>query len=235
MNTSAYLRKGYKGPPQCGGGAGIKTDGLVVVRVPVVVPASSSRVLEVGAGSAELQHILLWADRPIHVITGPPAINEVQTLAVNSPMPTTGGVVIKYAAGNLGTLAYNATAADAKAAYEAASWVGVGDVSCTGGPWPNTPIVVTFTGALAGANIPGATPPHIYTGLWDGGLVSVTETTNGGPGSPVDDLLLVTRVPLVWRAESGRPCPFTVASLDTITLDNPNTVAAQAVVTIAWR
>lgn len=105
--------------------------------------------------------------------------NEVQTGSVTggptalSPHLTFGGrtVVIPSAA--------SITAATVLAALEGLASIGLGNVAVSGGPWPGTPIVVTFTGKLGGLDVALiSTAGSQFTG-GTGPAISFTETTPG--------------------------------------------------------
>ncbi|MFZ4508690.1 MAG: clostripain-related cysteine peptidase [Fimbriimonas sp.] len=76
-------------------------------------------------------------------------------------------------------LKYNATAADVYSALTALANVKPSDVSCTGGPWPSTPIDVTITGQYAGTNVTGLS---LNTNGLTGGSSPTLEATPSLPG-----------------------------------------------------
>lgn len=82
-----------------------------------------------------------------------PTQNEVQTVSITGGTPVSGNFTLTYSGQTTGNIAYNANAAAVDSALEALSNIGAGDVTCTGGPLPGTPVVVTFTGALAATNV----------------------------------------------------------------------------------
>jgi flagellar hook protein FlgE len=79
-------------------------------------------------------------------------INEKQTVTITGS-PTGGHYHLSYGGQTTGDIAYNATAADVQTALAALSTIGTGNVTCTGGPGPDTPVVVTFAGDLGGNNL----------------------------------------------------------------------------------
>lgn len=110
-------------------------------------------------------------------LTGSPT-NEVQTLSI-SGTPTGGTFKLSFRSVVTAAIAFGATAAAVQAALEALSTVGTGNVVCTGGPLPGTPVVVTFQGQLAGQNQPLIA---INTPAFTGGttpVATVVETTPG--------------------------------------------------------
>jgi len=94
--------------------------------------------------------------------------------------PAGGSVVLAYDGRSLSSLVYNATAGAVDAALEALPNLGSGQVTCAGGPWPNTAITVTFNGTRTQKR------PHpnitLVTNALTGGTspnVTVTDTTPG--------------------------------------------------------
>ena len=183
-----------------------------------VLQPSESASFPVGVSRDRLVAIGLRADRRIRLVNGTAPVNEVITLAVVGGVPTAGQVSVQWSAGGSGLIPWNATAAQVQAGLEAASWIGAGNMACTGGPWPTTPVVATFVGTLAGVDIPDASSTHYYTMLWDAGVVTVTETVRGGPGAALDTLVVQPTVPLVWVRGVG-PCPF-MHDLATLRVEN---------------
>lgn len=92
--------------------------------------------------------------RPIWVGCAP--ANEVQRIAI-SGSPTGGHIRVGYDGLTSGDIAYNLTAAQVEAVLEALANIGSGNVSCTGGPLPGTPVDVEFVGDLAERNVTGMT------------------------------------------------------------------------------
>lgn len=76
---------------------------------------------------------------------------ETQTVTITGT-PTGGTFTLTFEGQTTGAIAYNASASTVQTALVALSNIGPGDVICTGGALPGTPVVVEFTGALAGAN-----------------------------------------------------------------------------------
>jgi len=78
--------------------------------------------------------------------------NEEQTVAITGS-PTGGHYHMSYGGQTTGDISYDATAADVQSALESLSTIGTGNVTCTGGPSPDSDIVVEFTGDLGGSNV----------------------------------------------------------------------------------
>jgi len=98
-------------------------------------------------GSTTLGDIVDWLN------TG---TNEQQTVTITGS-PTGGHYNLSYGGQTTGDISYDATAADVQAALESLSTIGTGNVTCSGGPGPDSPIVVTFTGDLGGSNLDSMT------------------------------------------------------------------------------
>lgn len=98
----------------------------------------------------------LGATVAVSVVTlteGSAGANEVQVLTFYGT-PSGGTFTLTYDGQTTAAIAYNADAATVDAALEALSNIGAGDVTCTGGSLPGTPITITFGGALANTNVP---------------------------------------------------------------------------------
>jgi hypothetical protein len=102
--------------------------------------------------------------------------SEVQELAATGTV-TAGTFTITLDGHTTAAIAYNAAAAAIELALEALPNVEEGDVVCTGGAMPTTPVVVTFAGQYAGDNMPLMTTNS--AGL-TGGTYAFTATTEGG-------------------------------------------------------
>lgn len=105
--------------------------------------------------------------------------SEVQTITVTGT-PTGGSFELEFQGQVTGAIAWNATAADVKAALEALPNVDAGAITATGGAFPGTPVVVTFGGNWAGRNAPRLL---LAANVLTGGstpTASVAETTAPG-------------------------------------------------------
>jgi hypothetical protein len=112
--------------------------------------------------------------------------NEVQRVALTGTV-TGGTFKLKFGGQQTGDIAFNATAAQVDAALEALSSIGAGNVSVTGGPGPNSPWSVEFTGDLGLTDVPAMTATKNLTGTGTG--VSITTLTGGS--APVFNGFLV--------------------------------------------
>jgi hypothetical protein len=151
------------------------------------------------------------------------AVNEVHKISLVGTY-TGGTFTLTYnvGAGNVttGNIAWNATAAAVQTALQALTGVGAGQVLVTGGPGPNSPWFVQWTGTLGGQVI--ATGTVNGTNLTGNGSVAVTETTRGNGSS--DDVQFLDCTPMSFQF----PINFTL-TLDgqtTSTLNSESTPAA---------
>lgn len=114
-----------------------------------------------------------WVDGPGWRALAPLS-NEVQSIAVTGG-PTGGTYTLTYGGQTTAGIAYNATATQVRNALTALSSIGTGNVSCSGGPHPDSAVTVTFTGALAGTDVAQMTASG--TGLTGGTSPDVTVST----------------------------------------------------------
>jgi hypothetical protein len=96
---------------------------------------------------------------------------DVQTLTV-SGTPAGGSFTLSFAGNLSGSIAYNSTAAQVQAVLS-----NIANVTCTGGPLPATPVIITFnirssqsvftlaSNALTGGSSPTAAITHTITGF----------------------------------------------------------------------
>ena len=105
--------------------------------------------------------------------------NEVQSVAITGT-PTGGTYTLTYAGQTTAGIAWNAAASVVQAALRALSNIGAADVTCTGGPHPGTPVVVTFTGNLAGTDVAQMTGSGT---LLTGGTTPAVVVTTTTPGT----------------------------------------------------
>lgn len=107
------------------------------------------------------------------------AVDHVQTITITGS-PTGGTFTLTYDGQTTAAIAYNAAAAAVESALEALSTVGSGNVTCTGGAFPGTAVVVTFTGDFAASYRPAITASASFTGGTDP-AIAVAQTTYGKP------------------------------------------------------
>lgn len=104
--------------------------------------------------------------------------NEKQTITITGT-PTGGTFTLTYSGQTTSAIAYNASASTVQSALEALSNIAVGDVTCTGGAFPGTAVVVEFKGALANTDVSMMTSTSSLTG-GTAPAINITETLKGG-------------------------------------------------------
>lgn len=114
-------------------------------------------------------------------------VNESASIAVDA---TGGTFTITFQGETTAAIAFNATAAQVKAALELLPGINVGDITVTGGPGAAggaTPYVITFTET---GQYGDQDAPAITTGAGSltggAGTAAVTTTTGGGAGASTD-------------------------------------------------
>jgi len=105
------------------------------------------------------------------------AVDEVQTLDRTGTI-SGGSFTLTMDGQTTGAIAYDANAATIEAALEALTNIGSGNVTVTGGPVSSTDVVLTYSGELAGTNVPLIS---ITSSLTGGGTCVVVATTAGVP------------------------------------------------------
>jgi hypothetical protein len=121
--------------------------------------------------------------------------NEVQSLAITGT-PTSGTFTLTYSGQTTAAVPYNATATQVQTALRALSNIGYSDVSCTGGPLPGTPVVITFAGALASTNVAQITT----TDTLGGGSAPASAVTTTTPGVAGYKRFITVDLPGAWSA-----------------------------------
>lgn len=112
---------------------------------------------------------LLAAGLGTHIV-GPAGVSEVETITMTGS-PTGGSFTLTYSGQTTAAIPYNATASQVQTALTNLSNIAYGEVYCTGGPFPATPVVVNFTGSLSGT-LTGA--PMTKTDSLTGGTTPAT-------------------------------------------------------------
>ena len=110
-------------------------------------------------------------------------------------------------------LASNSTAAQVQNALSSLANIGFGNVVVTGGPAPNSPLTVTFTGLLAGTDVPTLIPSS--TLLTGGALPTVAvATTTPGVTSVRAALEALPSIGLGNLIVTGGPSPITPITIE---------------------
>ncbi len=131
--------------------------------------------------------------------------DEVQRITITGT-PTGGTFTVTWNAQTTAAIAFNAIASAVQTAIQALSNVGAGNVTCSGGPLPGTPVDVTFTGALGKTNVAAMTTTDSLTG---GSTPASAVTTPTAGVAPDETINLVAGSPLLWsRSQSYFAVPF---------------------------
>lgn len=110
------------------------------------------------------------------------AANEVQTLTITGT-PTGGSILLTFGSETTAAINFDDTASEVDTALEALDNIGAGDVTCSGGPLPGTPVVITFGNNLANAKMPLITVNDAgLTGGTDP-QAAIVRTTTGAEGN----------------------------------------------------
>lgn len=118
--------------------------------------------------------------------------DEVQELALTDA--DGGTFTLTFGSDETDPIPYDATAEDVQAALEALESIGVGNVECTGGPLPASPITITFVGDLGEQNIAALVPDDtLLTAPVP--AVQIAEATKGGSGvNEVQSIAIVNAI-----------------------------------------
>lgn len=176
------------------------SDALLKVDV-AVNDATVNQVISETVDVSKIVAMSIGSDQDMTLKTN--GTDEVERISTTGTV-TAGTFTLTYSGQTTGNIAYNATASAVQTALEALSNIAVGDVSCSGGPLPGTPVDVTFTGNLAATNVTQMTSTDTLTG----GSTSISTTTAGVAAA--DTLSLVANLPIVWTTDSVFSCPLTV-------------------------
>jgi len=144
--------------------------------------------------------------------------DNYQTLSI-SGTPTGGTFTLSYKGQTTAAIAYNAAAAAVQSALAALSTIGTGNVSCSGGALPGTPVVIAFTGTLA-----NDTTLLTHTDSFTGGTspaASLVQTTI--PYSYTHDVC-ATPAPDAYQDTEGIWCQM----WNFMVVEDPNWVAGNA-------
>lgn len=104
------------------------------------------------------------------------SVNEVQRITMGGSV-TAGVFYLSFRGQTTSWIGYNASAGTVQAALEALSTIGASNVSCSGGPFPNTAVTVTFTNTLGSQDVPELTTTSALGG--SSPTVTVSTVTPG--------------------------------------------------------
>lgn len=150
---------------------------------------------------AEFSRLCNPADCP--VLTNRDAADDKQQIAF-SATPISGAFTLTVVnpltnvSATATSVAYNTSAAAVQAVLEALVNISVGDVTCTGGPLPGTPIAVQFGGDFAGATVMLMTA----TDTLSTGDVVITRLVTGQSQGDVQKILARWKRAEIWTAST---------------------------------
>ena len=144
----------------------------------------------------ELSNPILGSPNGGYSTAGAPSAgtNAVQTVTITGT-PTGGSITLTFEGRTTAAIAFDAAAADVQAALIALDCVATGDVVGSGGPFPDSAVVLTFGGNYAKTPVSALTASSALTG-GTSPAVSVAQTTPGvaasGRGAPKGTFLTDT-------------------------------------------
>lgn len=130
-----------------------------------------------GSGTDGLPKVTAWADG----VSDEVGTNEVQTVTLTGD-PEGGTFTLTYSGQTTAAIAFDAAAADVKAALEALSNIGTGDVKVTGSA--GGPYTVEFRGDLSGTNVAQMTASGAGLTGGESPAVEVATETGGATTDP---------------------------------------------------
>ena len=149
-------------------------------------------------------------------VTAGALASDVQTLSLTNN-PTTGTFSLTFSGQTTTAQPFDATAAQVQAALTALSNIGAGNVSCAGGPLPNSNIAITFSGALSSGartvitagpgTLTGATSPQVSTSTTTTGASTAAVQTLSLSGTPTGGAFTLT-----FGGQTTTAIPFNATS-----------------------
>jgi len=155
-----------------------------------------------GLTTGSLIVLNLLASQPTSIQTNGNGTIGVQIVTITGS-PTTGIFALGFKGAITAPIAYNATAAATQTALGNLSTVGTGNVTCTGGPFPGSPVTCTFSGPVITTTVPLMTS-NIETLVGGSPAITIANATN----TPQDVLQLAANIPFNWDSQSGLVYPF---------------------------
>lgn len=176
------------------GGSDLEVGDVEIVLDQTFVGGTNNQAVAIAFSASALQSIVLVGSQNLTLRTN--GANEVQQLAMTGP-PSAGTFTLTFNGQTTAGIAYNAAASVVQTALENLSNIGIGDVACTGGPLPGTPVAISFQRALGLQDLAALTSTDSLTG----GSTSLSTTTPGA--APDDTINLLAGNPLVWGRSPG--------------------------------
>lgn len=118
------------------------------------------------------------------------SISEIQTISITGG-PTGGSFKINFNGEFTNHIAFDASAATIQQFLETLSAINPGDVIVSGGPGPNLPWKINFTGSLASQDVPQIGTANYLTGAVGATPLITTRTTQNGV-SATDEIAFIS-------------------------------------------
>lgn len=134
------------------GDVSVSASSPTVFRIAFAGTYVNTNVSEIIATNVDLVSSLECSPSTTQIRVGVLPTDEVQVLSLPNA-PTGGTFTLTYSGQTTAAIAYNASAATVQSALEALSNIAVGDVACTGGSLPGTPVTITFGSTLGDQDV----------------------------------------------------------------------------------
>lgn len=192
-------------------GSGTETGNSIIGVDQYFAASTTNSAISLAFTLANLQAIALYSDKGCTIKTNGTGTADVQTVSI-SGTPTGGTFALASNGAVAAGIAFNAAASAVQAALQALATIGSGNVTCTGGPLPGTPVVCTFAGTKATGKQPAMTAG---SGGLTGGTTPTVAVTHTTSGLPSDTITLVAGEPYVWKISGGLANPFFTSDVTT--------------------
>jgi hypothetical protein len=158
---------------------------------------------------------------------GDAGTNEKQTLSLTGS-PTGGTTTLTFDSQTTGNIAYDATAAVIRSSLLALS--SLDDITVTGGPWPNTAVVVEFKGGDAATDVALITATESFTQTAVAGTVV---TTREGSASSATITHVTTTAGTAQVFRGGRSFEYDSNGAELTTIDQKLSLEAETVYAVS--
>lgn len=174
----------------------------LIQSVQLAFPANSNAsAFTLALNASALQMVFMVATQNCTLTTNNTNTADVQTFTITGT-PTGGSFPIAWTNANGSVVAasafYNTNATTLQAALQ--TLTGAGNVTCSGGPLPGTPINATFASTLNTGKQPVFA---VSNAALTGGASPNVTVTHAVIGAPTDTINLTAGIPRVWGASQG--------------------------------
>ncbi len=161
-----------------------------------VAASQTDHLVHASFAFLDLTSVSLRANQSCTLETNTGGTNEIQRITVTGT-PSSGTFTITYGGATTAAIAFDATAAIVKAAFEKLATVGQGNTTCAGGPLPGTAVNITFIGPLGAQDL----SPITTTDSFGGGSSPASAITTPTPGvAPGNTIYLIGGQTYKWTA-----------------------------------